>query len=335
MLDLVFEELRYKIESEWPEGQIVAKILETFEDVKIESPGKLTEAEKEDELRVAIWTEDVKLHVAELRAVARAKKKLYAAIWNMLSKVMKNKIAGQDGYSIRSESGDVVWLVKVIRDLITNFDDAMPKVLSTCDALERIMTFRQNEKLENADYVKNLLALIKVFEQYCGPYGVYPKQLTEIERQAQSAVDENGDPLPAVLKSELKASEIRKIREKAIAILILKNADKRRYSGLKKNLATDYGLKVDKYPDTIDGAINALNVHESHLAPAHLRKGRFHGGYNFAQLDGEVQQVPGSNGKIAEGIKCHKCKHVGHYANKCPTRDTKKDGPDDEKEQES
>lgn len=94
----------------------------------------------------------------------------------------------------------------------------------------------------------------------------------------------------------------------------------KRYSVLKKNLATDYGLKIDKYPDTIDSAINDLNVHEANL-PAHFKKGRNQSGFTFAQQTGSDKIVPGVNGKISDHIQWHKCKHMGHYANQCPSGD--------------
>jgi hypothetical protein len=112
--------------------------------------------------------------------------------------------------------------------------------------------------------------------------------------------------------------------EKAIAMLIIRGACSKRFSGLKKNLATDYGLKVDKYPDTIDGAINALNVAEGHL-PFHLKKVKDRKDFTFAQTNRNLH-VPVTNGKIMENIVCHKCKSLGHYANKCPIESSDADG---------
>jgi hypothetical protein len=200
----------------------------------------------------------------------------------------------------------------MVREQVTNFDSSMPRVLSTRDSMERILTYRQGEKMDNAEYVKNLVALIKVFEQYSGTYGLYPKDLVEIDRQVEAATNENGGALTAPEKTKLKAEMIRSAREKAVATQIIAGADKKRYASLRRTLATMFGLKDNKYPVTIDGAINALNIHERQLPP-HIKK---LSGINLLQTGKE--QVAGTDGKIIERITCHKCKNVGHYANKCP-----------------
>jgi hypothetical protein len=87
MLDVIFEKLKYSIESEWwMEGQVVAEVLDSYEDVTVEAPRHLTADKKNNELLVEIWKEEVKQHVAEVRALTtRAKKKLYATEWKLLT----------------------------------------------------------------------------------------------------------------------------------------------------------------------------------------------------------------------------------------------------------
>lgn len=316
MLDIIFERLTVTIRSEWTEGQEVARILETFEDVVLDQPNRLTDEEKEDELMVEMWKEEIKQHVSEKRALGRAKQKLYSKIWSITSKVLRNKISGQDGFFEKNTAKDVVWLVKIIRVLVTDFDNSMPEILSVSDALEKIVSYRQTENMENADYVKNLMALIKVYEQYCGPYGVHYMEIKRIEEHVSTAVDGNGNLFDDEMKSILKGNMVREIRERTIAMQIIRGACKRRYSSLRKNLATDFGLKIDKYPDTIDGAVNALNVAESQL-PTFIKKNKTPA-YQLTQTSGEQKTVAGTNGKTVDHVICHKCKNIGHYANKCP-----------------
>mmetsp|Transcript_14525 Transcript_14525/g.27333 ORF Transcript_14525/g.27333 Transcript_14525/m.27333 type:complete len:382 (-) Transcript_14525:219-1364(-) len=315
MLDVIFERLRYTIRSEWTTGQEVAEILETFEDVELTPPDRLTDEEKDDDLLVEMWKEDVKQHVSEKRALTKAKRKLYSTVWKMMSKVLQGKVSGQDDFTEKNVRQDVVWLVNIIRALVTEFDNAAPEFLSVSEALEKIVTFRQHENMDNADYVKDLLALIKVYEQYCGPYGVHVVEFKRIITQVAEAVDEQGNPFDDDIQSAAKTAMIKETREKAIALQIIRGACKKRYSNLKKNLATDYGLKIDKYPSTIDGAVNALNVAESQIPP-HIKKQRSPD-VQFVQSEQKI--VAGTNGKTIEHIMCHKCKSVGHYATNCPS----------------
>ena len=319
MLDVIFEQLRYAIQAEWTEGQAaVVGILEDFEDVELTPPQRLTDdEEKDDDLILEMWKEDVKQHIAERRALERAKRKLYSHLWKIMSKVMQNKVTGQVDFAAKNKAGDVVWLVNLIRTLITEFDHSVPPVMSAADAMSKILNYEQTDKMENADYLKGLLALVKVFEQHCGVYGVYSKELIEIYSETEAARDENGAPFSDEVKMQVRKEMIRKSRDKAIAIQLLRGACKKRYTYLRKNLAVDYGLKVDKYPNTIDEAINALNVQETNL-PAHLQKTKT--GFVLVQ-DGTDLTAPGRNGKMFAQIQCHKCKKNGHYASQCPDAD--------------
>jgi hypothetical protein len=165
--------------------------------------------------------------------------------------------------------------------------------------------------------VKGPIALIKGHEQYDGPFGFSTKDMTEMNEQVERLKDDEGNPLTEIEKTKIKAKEIKIIREKAIAMQIIQGACKKRYSQLKLNLSNDYSLKTNKYPDTVEEATSALNVHESNLQ-ARLKRGRPQSGLTFVQ-DGTKKLVAGKNGKIQEHIQCHKCKFKGHYANQCPT----------------
>jgi hypothetical protein len=82
---------------------------------------------------------------------------------------------------------------------------------------------------------------------------------------------------------------------------IIHGSCKKHYGGLRKNLVTDFGLGLNKYPDTIDGAVNALNVAESQL---HFSK-RPKSPYNAFQFAQAEQAVAGTNGKVVPTITCH------------------------------
>lgn len=328
MLDVIFERLKYTIQAEWTTGKEVAKILDTGEDVTVAPQARLTAEQKKDDLHFAIWREKVKQHVLKLDALEDAKSKLFSTVWKLLSKIMQSKVAGQSGFSEKSEASDVVWLVKTVRALVTNFDSAMPEILSVSEALERIITYRQHEKMDNAEYVRVLLSLIKVYEQYCGAYGVHLKAEKSIDDDLAVLVDEDGDPIPDDEKHKKRQEQIRMFREKTIAMQIIRGACPKRYSSLRKNLATDFGLRTNKYPKTINDVVNALNVAEKQLSPPY-QKIRNPNGFIFAQ-NGNGNLIAGTNGKIMENIICHKCKRPGHYANKCPVENQDEKEADEE-----
>ena len=205
---MILGHLKYSIRSEWAEGQIFSKILETYEDVTVPRLDHLSNDDKKDELLVEIWKESVKQHVVEVRALTRAKVKLYSTVRNLLLKVLQNKVTSQPSYEGKSKTCDVVWLLNTVRALVTDFDSAIPEILSIGEALEKILTYRQTETMENADYVKNLTVLIRVYEQYCGAYGVHMGELKRIDTQIQDAVNEAGNPFSANVQAMARSSLI-------------------------------------------------------------------------------------------------------------------------------
>jgi hypothetical protein len=69
---------------------------------------------------------------------------------------MRNKmLAREDSFEEKNTLEDAVWLVNVIRAIVTAFDSTVPQILSTLDS--------------------SWMALIKVHEQHCNPFGVSTK----------------------------------------------------------------------------------------------------------------------------------------------------------------
>jgi hypothetical protein len=88
--------------------------------VKLDPPRRLTPEEKEDDLLVEMWKEDVKQHISETRALSRAKRRLYATVWKLLSNTMRNKVSGRDEFEEKNTASDVLWLVKVVREIVSS-----------------------------------------------------------------------------------------------------------------------------------------------------------------------------------------------------------------------
>ena len=71
------------------------------------------------------------------------------------------------------------------------------------------------------------------------------------------------DPDPDVVGSS--DEETRKnLRERALAVALIKNADNKRFGQLKDDLKTNYARGTDQWPKTLIGAYNLLVAHERH-----------------------------------------------------------------------
>jgi hypothetical protein len=109
----------------------------------------------------------------------------------------------------------------------------MPETLSVSKALESILIYQQTPK--------NLLALIKVYEQFCGPYGVHHTATTKIDEEVALAVNDQGGPLTAEEKKRLRKEMCAKTREEKVAMQIIRGTCQKQYGNLRESLATLYG----------------------------------------------------------------------------------------------
>ena len=66
---------------------------------------------------------------------------------------------------------DPLWLLLAIQTITYKFDETKPLVLALDDALEDIVRYKQQENMDNSEFLKTFLSLIKVYKQYGGTFG--------------------------------------------------------------------------------------------------------------------------------------------------------------------
>ena len=71
------------------------------------------------------------------------------------------------------------------------------------------------------------------------------------------------DPDPDVIGGSDKETR-KNLRERALAVALIKNADNKRFGQLKDDLKTNYARGTDQWPKTLIGAYNLLVAHERH-----------------------------------------------------------------------
>ena len=94
---------------------------------------------------------------------------LYSLINDGLSKIMKAKVRGKQGFNKAQEEKDAVWMLKTIEDITVNFEETKPKLLAIDDQMERIMKLKQGDAT-NEDYIKMISKELKVYEKHGGDF---------------------------------------------------------------------------------------------------------------------------------------------------------------------
>mgnify|MGYP003321331007 CR=1 FL=1 len=127
-------------------------------------------------------------------------------------------------------------------------------------------------------------------------------------------------------------TEITSAEEQSKAILLLKNADNKRYKDLKDDLKMVTYLSMDEYPTTIASMYELMVKTYGGLDPRSTNRSRNsntnqsyvntrtiltqHKVKNPGDAD-ETKIVPGKDG-VTHDVMCYNCKRRGHYALSCP-----------------
>jgi len=287
-------------------------MINTGGDISITFPQDLTEDEQMLFSKVHAFQEEYSEARDRTRTYKANKIALYQKVLELCSKQMRTTLTGVPGYEKAKIKHDPIWLLKSIKGICLRYDAKIKKSIALSSALESILSFRQKNR-SNDDYYKEFIALVDVYEQYGGTFG----HLSAYEDDIKSLV---------ATSSVTEAQARKKVRERVLASSFLERADTQRYGSMKRDLANDYSLSIDKYPESIANALSVLNSWRDdrrRSVPAPTSPD----GFLFAQNE---ELVPGKDGKIYfnqtsdEPIVCFGCNCKGHYAGRnCPNENRK------------
>ena len=113
--------------------------------------------------------------------------------------------------------------------------------------METMMCFCQPEHMDNTDFFKMLIALIKVYEQYGGPFGCCKNTTSHIEKVVAKAIleaKEQGHLLTTNKVMAMKRMGEQKVQDLTIASALINRANKRRNGELQASLVDTYTLEL-------------------------------------------------------------------------------------------
>jgi hypothetical protein len=169
---------------------------------------------------------------------------LYSLINDGLSKIMKAKVRGKQGFNKAQEEKDALWMLKTIENITLNFEETKPKFFAIDDQMERIMKLKQGDAT-NEDYIKMVSKELKVYENHGGDFLWGKTQVRASAVRSKLALDEfrrNNNVMATAEETEEIYDFIKKaLKEEILAMAFLKWADKKRNGNLQ------IGLKIRIY----------------------------------------------------------------------------------------
>ena len=290
---------------------------------KTHLPKELTVKEKENEVKVEVHKQRIKMYVNREIELNMNMTKVYGLVKGQCSHSLRAILKREDDFDSKDAGQDILWLLEKLQSLTSGLDSKSNKRCNMFDALLAFVTMRQGDSESDSSYMKrfqvNCDTLFSAGGKHilCSPELIEaadPMNITEVEREKE--------------ESKFKA------------IVFLKRSDQNRYGTFLTELQNSAYLNRDEYPTSETEALDLMvrrsgSFNTSVLAASGSgrnnrfgRGGRGRGrGFNFAQSPGGrgnasrappgTVLVPGVDGRN-NNVLCFGCQTWGHYADNCP-----------------
>ena len=297
-----------------------------FTELKTPMPTKPTALDdKASDIDKEGLKEDIKYWRKEERHLKNTLRSIFNVIWGQCSPLMQNKLEGIETYEVMKGDGDAASLLKAIKGISYDFESGRSPHESIDETHRKLYVLTQGPLETNAEFLKKFKSLVDVLIYYGGVIGSDPGVIA-YERKLEKAD-------ASIVKPRSDEDMLLYSKNKMIATMFLRRADKTRYWPLIKDLRMRYAEGEDRYPCTLEQAYARLQTYE----PIHKRERAMRAsqknqntrddtsspnGTNYRKLAlqyvQDTEAVKGTNGKLYSNIKCFKCNLMGHYSDKCP-----------------
>ncbi|CAJ1960039.1 unnamed protein product [Cylindrotheca closterium] len=326
-LEDFFRSLTDKVIIRWADGGDVGYVLEENAEPEIKEPDPLTAAEEADARKVKAYDRLMDKYEDQKDAFRANTVAMFQLIMSNVTRTMRNKIKSTDGHLAASKNKDMVWLMSTIEDIVSGYEEGFaPAELALDDALEQIFKMRQKGSESNEAFVKTtMLRAIKAYEGRGGPFLWTPAKEKELKTAVEAAKSKftaasatGTDVMTTEQEDDVRRFKKKMIKDRSIAMSILKRTNKERFGDLMKELSNHYlkkpnGTPQDGFPKDVPGVLKLLenwkpndvarrgcgNNNNSARQPSARTEANRNPLVSFAQTAGETGQVyffRGTNG---------------------------------------
>ena len=274
------------------ESYLVAETIRTGTAQTIALPGPV-DANAPDKADLEIIRMEVVKSVAKRRQkLEDSLKKGYATVYDQCSQDVRDKLkATKDWERVQAEQS-LDELIKRIERICVGFDDHKQSVFNLVQSLKALFLYSQSERETVEEFSRNFKSLWETVEAFGGSPGTH-QGLVDAELGKRGLTNPND--------AELQAAESATV-EQVKAALLISGADRRKFGRLKDELANDYLLGTDHYPNTLEKAARILSNYQSTNVNAPYRPSPNDTGVAFLQRAGRGGKG-GRGGAAGQGTK--------------------------------
>ncbi len=236
------------------EGYLVAETIRTGTAQTIGLPAAVDPNAPDAKDLETIRTEMVKTVAKRRQKLEESIRKGYATVYEQCSQQVKDKLEGTADWERTQNEQLLHKLINKIERICVGFDDHKQGVFNLVQSLKTLFLYTQTKKEKVETYGRNFRSLWETVEAFGGSPGIH-------EGLVAAALSEKGITTPSTALQRRDAEE--STCEAVKAALLISGADKRKFGKLKDELANDFLLGTNHYPDTYDKAMRILTNYQS------------------------------------------------------------------------
>ena len=220
-------------------------------------------------------------------------KKGYATIYDQCSEEVRGKLESTDDWDKTQKEQLLEELIRKIERICVGFDDHKQEVFNLVQAvkMKTLNLYTQGEKESVEEYGRNFKSLWDTVEAFGGSLGMHNGLVEGILKDPGWVRNVN-----SITDAECRDTD-QEVSDTVKAVLVISGADKQRYGKLKDELANNYLLGTDQYPDTFDKAVRILGNYQMSRVNMPYRKNPNDTGVAFLQRGGQGSAGQGRGGR--------------------------------------
>ncbi len=240
------------------------------------------------------------IRAEEVKTVAKRRLKLedvlkkgYATVYDQCSQEVKDKLEATNNWERIQQDQSLHELIQKIKCICVGFDDHKQEVFNLVQALKMLFLYTQGEKEGINQCGRNFRSLWDMVKAFGGLPGVH-KGLVNVLLKDPSWVNNVHNVTP---KERAEANET--VCKAVKAAMLISGMDKQGYGKLRDELANNYLLGTNQYPDTFDKAVCILGNYQTSKSNTPFRASPDNTGVAFLQCGGCNGQ--GGHGRHGRG----------------------------------
>ncbi len=280
-----FTELRknvtnYLQRSSAAEGYLVAEMVQTGKKQMIGLPAAVDENAPDKEDLNIIRNKEIKSVAKKQQKLGELLKKGFATVYEQYLREVKEKLKNAKNWEAIQREKCLHPLIQKIKRICVGFDDHKQDVFNLVQALKALFLYMQSEEDLVEEYGRNLKSLWDMVEVFGGFPGLHKGMMEALAKDARRFMSAAAPTEDEIAMMENEANEAVK------AALLISGADKQQYGRLKDQLANNYLLGTDQYPNIYEKGMQILGNNQASRTSVPFRMSPNDTGVAFLQRGG-------------------------------------------------